>query len=361
MAEPRPIPLPRSGAPGGAAFGPRLRAWRRYWIRDPFLGGLDFAIHYGCRWLPIDWCSAIGGALGILNGRYRYKSERRRACRSHLTLSGGSAADSKRAVMQLFDGVGRTMLEFSLLDRLWAAGRIAVVGAEHLLTARAAGEPVIVMGLHLGNWEVIGPTIVALGFRGFNFIYQPPRSRFEHRIAVAARRRYGAVLLGQGVAGALAARRHLVDDRGVLLIYVDEEREGYVRAPLFGRPLPRRANLLNVIRLAWASGAAVVPVHVERLRGCRFRVAFLPAVDLAPEGDNASAALAENIARLDRIIAPLVLARLDQWYMLFEHWRGDIAATRNHVLDLASPRAQRGGCERADNGVLLDSECSAKS
>ena len=339
MSEPCSVPWPRSAA--GAGFRLRLSAWRRYWLRDPFLGGLDFAIHYGCRWLPVDWCSALGGVLGVLNGRYRYKTQSNRACRSYERLSGRGAGDADSAVVRLFDGVGRTMLEFSVLDRLWAAGRIAVVGAEHLLNARTAGKPVIVMGLHLGNWEVIGPTIAALGLRGFNFIYQPPRSRFEHRIAVAARQRYGAVLLGQGVTGARAARRHLVDQRGVLLIYVDEERDGYVQAPMFGRPVPKRANLLNVIRLAWTSGAAVIPVFVERLDGCRFRINCLPAVELEPAGDNGAAALVQNMRRLDRIITPVVLARLDQWYMLLEHRRGDIAsAARPRPRDAARQSAR---------------------
>ena len=87
------------------------------------------------------------------------------------------------------------------------------------------------------------------------------------------------------------------------------------------RCLAARANLRNIVRLAGASGAAIVPAYAERLSGARFRVAFLPAVDLAPEGGDPVAALRENIARLDRVIAPLVLAHLDQWYMLFDFAR----------------------------------------
>jgi KDO2-lipid IV(A) lauroyltransferase len=287
-------------------------------VRDPLLGGLDYAIHYGCRALPTPACSAIGGRLGVLNGRFRYTKERERAERLYLALAGSEAAEAAAAsaVTGLFDNVGRVMLEFSVLDRLWAEGRIAVDGREHLLAPRSIGQPLIVMGLHLGNWETIGPTIMALcgGVRGF---YQPPRSRFEHRLVIAARRRYGAVLLPNGVTGARAAHRHLVEDRGVLLVYVDEERRGHVSAPLFGRELPARANILNIIRLAWASGAAVVPAYAERLEGAQFRVTCLPAIDLLPEG---SGALRENVGRIDGIITPLILAHLAQWYMLLE-WR----------------------------------------
>jgi KDO2-lipid IV(A) lauroyltransferase len=114
----------------------------------------------------------------------------------------------------------------------------------------------------------------------------------------------------------------LVEERGVFLMYADEERNGRVSAPLFGRPLPRFANILNNIRLAWASGAAVIPAHAERLGGARFRVTYLPPVELAPDGANGpditAAALSENVERIDRLITPIVRAHLDQWYMLLE-------------------------------------------
>jgi len=300
---------------------PPLRQWRRYWLRDPLLGGLDFALHHAARALPTEWCSAIGGRLGVLNGRYRYHGVRERAQLAYRTLAGDGANphETAAAVMRLFDNVGRVMLEFSVLDRLWEEGRIAVAGSEHLLAARAAGKPVIVMGLHLGNWETIGPSLIGLGLRGFKLIYQPPRSRFEHGLAVAARERYGATLLRPGVSAARIARRLLVDERGVLLIYADDERKGHVCAPLFDRAIPPRANLLNIVRLAWASGAAVIPAYAERLGGARFRVTYLAPVELVPEGEDPAAGLAENVHRLDRIVTPLVLARLDQWYMLLEY------------------------------------------
>jgi KDO2-lipid IV(A) lauroyltransferase len=227
--------------------------------------------------------------------------------------------EAQAAIRRLFATVGRVMLEFSVLDRLWQEGRIAVSGSEHLLAARAAGRPVIVMGLHLNNWEVIGPSLIGLGLAGFKFIYQPPSSRFDHRIAVAARTRYGAIMLQPGVAAARIARRLLVDEQGVLLIYADDERKGRIGAPLFGRPIPERANLSTIVRLAWASGAAVIPAYAERSRGASFQVTYLPPVALAPAGNDPAASLTENIHRLDDVITPLVLDRLDQWYMLFEY------------------------------------------
>src|SRR5437016_11911686 len=197
---------------GWAALRPQLRQWRRYWVRDPLLGGLDFALHHASRRMPTELCSSIGGRLGILNGRYRFQAARERAERAYLRLAGDGATlrDAEAAAMRLFDHVGRVMLEFSVLDRLWEEGRITVTGSEHLLAARAAGKPVIVMGLHLGNWETIGPTIVGLGCRGLKGFNMPPRTRYKQEIAVDARARYGASTRRPGVAPARQARRLLV-------------------------------------------------------------------------------------------------------------------------------------------------------
>lgn len=308
--------------PPATAFTPHLwpwqvppafrRRWRRYWISDPFFGVLHFVLHHIGRILPIDWCSAIGGFFGLIAWRFGHRTDRARIGYVYAALTGAAPDAVGRVVRGLFVHLGRVGFEYSTLDRLWSHGRIATIGEQHLLAARQAGRPVIVMGLHLGNWEVIAPTLIGLGLRGTKAFYQPRRSRFITHILCAARERYGVILLTPGIAAARTAQRLLVEDRGVLLVYGDEERHRRVCAPSFGRPLPAHANLSVIARLARMSGAAVIPAYVERLRGAHFRVTFLPPVALEPETE------ADDIARLDRTIEPPILAHLDQWYMLTE-------------------------------------------
>jgi KDO2-lipid IV(A) lauroyltransferase len=278
---------------------------------------MDIVLHSAFRVIPIDWASAIGSWLGVLAGRYRFRAGYARARSNYLRLAPGAPSEQEAdvAMTRLWGHLGRVMAEFSTLDRLWAAGRIRVAGGEHLAAARAAGKPILVIGLHLGNWEVIGPALIGMGFP-VSGIYQPPRSRFEETIAVASRRRYGAVPLRAGIAATRKAYRVLVDDCGLLLFFVDEEQRGEVNAPLFGRPLRPRANLASAVRFAWASGAAVIPAYSERLKGARFVINFLPPIDLVPADPHNPDAALENVRRLDRLITPIVLGRLDQWYWM---------------------------------------------
>ena len=86
-----------------------------------------------------------------------------------------------------------------------------------------------------------------------------------------------------------------------------------------------RSNLLNIVRLAWASGAVVIPAYAERLAGARFRVTYLPPVELAPAGPGTIPLprCDDNVDRLDRVITPIVLAHLHHWYMLFDYYRAE--------------------------------------
>jgi KDO2-lipid IV(A) lauroyltransferase len=303
-----------------ALFGDpaQRRAWRRHWLRDPLFGLIDYALHHGLHLGPIVLCSWVGCTLGVLSGRYRFRQWDQRA-RDNLRRLKPELADPRRldaTLTRMWCQIGRVMTEFSVLDRLWPAGRVTVAGAEHVTAARAGGRPVLVMGLHLANWEVIAPTLTRL-VKPLYLVYQPPRNRFQHRIAVKVRRRCGAILLPPSLTSTRRAYDALVDERASLLMFVDELVGGRVNAPAFGRPLRARGNLANVARLARASGAAVILAHVERRGAARFHVTFAPPIDSLGRGQNA-AALLDDVAALDALITPIVLAHLDQWLMLHD-------------------------------------------
>lgn len=298
----------------------RFRRWRRYWLRDPALGALNYALLALVRSLPSDRGSRVGAFVGWLNGRWRYPAIRERIKRGYLHLTGAqmSPAELDQLVDRLFANTGRTMLEFALLHRLWDEGRIEVDAAP-LLAARAQNRPVVCVGLHLGNWEILGTALAGMKIPFVSF-YAPPLSRFEHRIVVKARASYGARLFPPDLAGTRAALRLLTEERGVLGIYGDEERRGYVYAPLFGRKPRPHANIVAAVRLAMAADAALIPCYVERLGGARFRAVYMEPVDLL----RGKAALDENVLRLDRAITAPIMANLDNWYSLMDYHRPEM-------------------------------------
>ncbi|MBV9969829.1 MAG: hypothetical protein JO228_07590, partial [Xanthobacteraceae bacterium] len=139
----------------------------RYWLRDPLIGVAELALHYTMRAMPIDMCSYSGAAITYFTRRLYPESEAR--ARKAWTVLRPEAADRRSvdaAMDRLWRNVGRTMHEYSVIDRLWAAGRIAVSGIEHLHEARDRGKPILVAPVHLGNWETVLVTGIACGHCG---------------------------------------------------------------------------------------------------------------------------------------------------------------------------------------------------
>jgi KDO2-lipid IV(A) lauroyltransferase len=295
----------------------RSRAWS-YWMRDTWKGVLNTSVHHALRSLPIDACSDFGAMMsGTAPRRYPRADARARAVLSARLPDAAQPGAVDAAMTKLWRCIGRTMAEFAVLDRLWPAGRIAVVGAEHLTAAHGAGKPVLVAGLHLGNWETTIASIFALGYAG-NGIYLVPANRFEHRIVVRSRRRYGGALTPARPIAARVARRSLIEKRGPFIIFIDEFYRNRVHAPAFGRPLRPIGNIANVARLAMMTGAVIIPAYCRREGdAARFTITYLPPVELATGGD-ADIDLMTNIGRIDATIEPIVTAHLDQWFYALE-------------------------------------------
>ena len=300
------------------ASGERRRQALQYWIVHTLVGPLNMSIHYSLRLLPIDACSAVGAALGAFAQiRLPVKDARAREVWRR-TRPDADQATVDAAMKRLWRNVGRTMAEFSVLDRLWDAGRIEVVGEDNVRRAHATGRPLIGLGIHLGNWETIGVTMLKLGFEGGS-IYVPPDNRFDQIIAARARRRIapeGAVLARQNAAA--EAYIMLTRKKQQIVIYADELSRGRVWGPAFGRELRINGNIGNAVRLARLSNALIVPLYSERLGDrARFRVNILPAIDLIDTGDR-DTDLMSNIAKVDALIDPIIRSHLDQWFFALD-------------------------------------------
>ena len=296
--------------------GAEARAlWRRYWLRDTVSGLSNTAIHHGLRMLPVGLCSRMGWRLGQWSG-LRHRGWNVRALRNLRQLRpelDDAAAD--RAIRRMWGHVGSTMAEFSALPRIWGSDRIAIEGLENLEAARATGRPRIAAALHLGNWEIVGPTLLALGENGLD-VYQPPRNRFERRIADRVRRRFADHLLAPGPATARLLYRALAEERRGVVLYVDEFQDRRVHAPFFGRPLRLDGNLARVVRLALMADAVIMPTYCLREGHGRFRMHILPPVRVGSRTDRSG--ITQEVARLDAIIAPVVCRHIEQWFMLHD-------------------------------------------
>ena len=304
-----------------------LRDLRRYWIDDVIVGSRLWLLHQALRVLPTDVASKIGGTIAVHLASRLYRRSDARARDVLRSVRPDLAADEtllSAAMAQAWDSIGRTHAEFSAEDRIWNEGRIAVEGADNLKIAQSDGRPLMVAGVHLGNWELIP---IALGYLGHRIIdvYQPQPNRFVDAIAKRSRMRAARAVgaaVKQGteniftlVAPSPRAGNELV--RAIkagwtLMMYVDEQIGNKVISPSFGDQPPTEGNMTRIIKLGRLTGAAIVPAYIERTTGARFIVHFLPALS-TKDGYPVSA------NELNATIASIVRRHVNQWFMLISY------------------------------------------
>jgi Kdo2-lipid IVA lauroyltransferase/acyltransferase len=292
----------------------RNKKFFQYWFRDTAFGLLSLSVHNALKLLSIDQCSAVGAFI-VRFTKKAYPASAVRGQRNWRVLRPEAADDASTdaAMHRLWRSISRTMCEFSVLHRLWGAGRISVTGVEHLDAARNAGRPRLVACVHLGNWETIPVALIGVGHPGSG-IYLPLENRFDTYIAVKVRERCGEILYpGDGPGAMRAAIRDLTRNEGVFVFFVDEEIRGRVQAPEFGRQPRTDGNMAYVARLAARTGAEIIPAYCMRLDdSAHFQVHFLPPVPLARGG--APGDLMTNMAAINAVIEPIIRAHLDQWF-----------------------------------------------
>jgi lauroyl/myristoyl acyltransferase len=272
------------------------------------------------RYLPITWVSGLGDWLGARHGRQAIAARRLWVDRMHRNLERlwgiTDVQEREQRIIGFTRRVGRIYIEYPVLRRMVSAGRIEIVGAENL---ENLSKPVILAGCHVSNWELLGRVFELIGGR-WVFTYLPLGDGVRARQIYQAR----ASWLGAGgesgeqVPASATAMRQVtkaVAEGRNLLLYVDEEKNGYVWAPNLGRKIPYAGNRWFAARLAARHGLDILPVHVEPNGPARYRVVIEPKLTAPLEGDSDSKArfLAD---RLDEHLDSWVRQWLDHWYWL---------------------------------------------
>jgi KDO2-lipid IV(A) lauroyltransferase len=267
------------------------------------------------RRLPMDAASAFGGwvvqALGPLTSKHAVVLRN-----LELAFPDKTAAERAALARRAWNGLGRTVAEFPLMDRLTPrGGRVEVVGMERLHAIRDAGEPAVLVSGHLSNWEVMMAVIVESGL-DCRVSYRPANNPLIDERITRSRRAYGVELFapkgGDGTRELIAA---LAAGRAVALLNDQRDNSG-VEAPFFGRPV-RTAP--GPARLALKYGGRIVPMSVQRLKGARYRVIIHEPVALARTGDR-QADLVAAVAQINAFIESCIRARPAEWLWAHRRW-----------------------------------------
>jgi Kdo2-lipid IVA lauroyltransferase/acyltransferase len=264
--------------------------------------------------LPLDWASALGGAIARLVGP-RLGASRRALRNLERALPGNGAAENHRIIAAMWDNLGRAIAEYPHLGRICGegSGRVEIVNGKGVAELLAGGRPTLLFGGHFANWEVGPSTIHRLMGPCLLSVYRAANNPWVDRLQ--RRRLGGRRAVAKGAQGGRALLRHLRGGGHVAML-VDQKLNDGIAVPFFGRDA---MTAPAIARLALQLDCPIVPVRVERLRGARFRFTVEQPLVIADTGDTAADVHAAMI-RVNAVIERWVRAQPEQWLWLHRRW-----------------------------------------
>lgn len=212
-----------------------------------------------------------------------------------------------------FQYFGKYLVDFFRFSRLSAEDVRKMVSIEHrdyMDQALAAGRGVIAVTAHLGNWELGGAVLIALGHE-VNAVVMPQRMPRLENLLRRQRESRGMHLLPVG-SSALGLIRCLRRGQIVALLADRDFTRHHERYDFFGKPacMPRGA--------AWLSrrtGAPIVPVFLLRQEDDTFLLRLHPPIWPEEQGTH------ENIMhRIRDVLQQEISERPYQWFIFRDYW-----------------------------------------
>ncbi|MEE8467666.1 MAG: lysophospholipid acyltransferase family protein [Planctomycetota bacterium] len=186
-------------------------------------------------------------------------------------------------------------------------------GLEELL---ASGRGCLLITAHVGNWEAMGPAIVAMGFGPCYAIGRVPRNDPLARHFQRARERVGGILIPRS--GAMQSVPKVLRAGGSVGMVLDHRARGKpIYVPFFGRlaACDRSAAVL----LRRISAPLVMVACYDTKQRDRYRLVFSNI--LHPE-DLTQLASTEIITRVNQELEKLILAAPEQYFWLHDRYKG---------------------------------------
>jgi len=289
-------------------------SYRSVTLVDYIGAGCAFVAICILKLLPFSWASNVGGFLASRLGPFLKKSN---VARKNLKAAfpEKSPAEIEAIVGEVWDTLGRAAFEFPIMDRLLEGkdrDRIDIEGVEHLHAALATGKPVLFFGAHLGSWELIPMSTKLLNFKS-NLFYRAPNNPLL--LNLFTNRYIQGEVIPKGTPGAKRAMKLLKAGQN-LGILVDQKLNTGIPVPMFGRDAMTGTALAE---FALRFEAPMVPIHCVRLPGARFRLSFLPPLEV-PQTGTRKDDIKTIMTTVNALLESWIRETPGQWLWLHKRW-----------------------------------------
>ena len=305
-----------------------MSSWFTSNVTDRITAGLAYALYHGVRLMPVDFASALGGAIGRVLGPMLPMHKIAKA-NIAAAFPEKSAAERAKIVSGMWDNIGRTFFEYPHQTALIESGRVEMGNLAEVDILRDDGLPGVLWSGHLANWELVS---AGAGARGLvmHRIYRAPNNRRVDWLFHANRNLVKGELLPKGAGG--GKRAMVLLRKGEHLgMMVDQKMNDGIAVPLFGRPAMTASALAT---FALRFDAPVMGARAIRLKGAHFRLDVTGLYKVADTGDRFADELAA-MTQVNRILEAWIREYPEQWLWVHRRWpkAGDVLGTAPTTQD----------------------------
>lgn len=268
------------------------------------------------RILPVDVASAIGGLLARTIGPSLSVSDRA-IVNLKRVYPDKSPSEITKIVKGMWDNLGRTAAEYPHAARINTIGpdARAVVDRDDIFQNMVDRDgPCIIVSGHFANWEILPASAAQRGLRAV-LVY---RAANNPLVDWLFRRRKGhaeASIAPKGIRGARILLKAMKEGKTVGIL-ADQKMNDGIPVPFFGKDVMTAPALAE---LALRFGCPVVPVHVVRTKGARFKVVVEEPIEVMASGDRAADVLA-LMTQVNKRMERWVREAPEQWLWLHNRW-----------------------------------------
>jgi lauroyl/myristoyl acyltransferase len=189
---------------------------------------------------------------------------------------------------------------------------------DEFLQARSRGRGVLLLTMHIGNWEFGAPLLARQGIDLVVITLAEPDDALTE-LRQSARRRAGikTVVIGRDPFAFVEIIRHLEAGATVALLMDRPPPGSSVPVTFFGRPF---AASVAAAELARATGCALLPVYLPRTNEGKYQARILPNVPYEQRMLRSPERRQELTQRIMAAFEPAVREHVDQWYHFVPVW-----------------------------------------
>ena len=264
---------------------------------------------------PIN-ASNVGGYLGRKIGPRLGINKRALKNMSH-ALKDLDQKTISHSITGMWENLGRVIGEMAHIRHIarWSrTDQLEVINREYLTKFQNDGQPVIYFSGHFANWELLPLILRELGVPTAA-VYRAANNPIVDLLVRYVRRQKDFDLIPKGPAGARRIIQLMKNGKSISML-VDQKMNDGIAVPFFGRDVMTAPALAA---LALKYNCPAIPIRLERIKGCCFRVTVFPPLSHEKTGDRKKD-LELMMTKVNETLEDWIIERPDQWFWLHNRW-----------------------------------------